>query len=89
MHFIRLLMVRWISWLHGQVIAAMKGKTFIVAASRIVLMIGFPLIYSPSIKGASFLINAYCCLDSVAVVANNPLIRFEHFRKGAGNQAKN
>jgi hypothetical protein len=37
-------------------------------------------LFSP-IEGASFLINAYCCLDSVVVVANNSLIRFERFRK--------
>ena len=37
-------------------------------------------LFSP-IEGVSFLINAYCCLDSVVVVANNSLIRFERFRK--------
>ena len=40
--------------------------------------------YSPLVKGASFLINAYCCLDYVVVVANNSLIRLERFRE-SGN----
>lgn len=34
-------------------------------------------------------INAYCCIDSTAVIANNPLTRFERFRNVPGNEAKN
>jgi hypothetical protein len=45
-------------------IITIKGKTFIIAASRIVLIIGFTLIYSPIIEGASFLINVYLLLKA-------------------------
>jgi hypothetical protein len=52
-----------------------------VTIAQMYMTRGVSLDYSPLIEGASFLINAYCCLDSVVVVANNSLFRFECSQK--------